>query len=379
MRRGVRVGACQCQQAIDESRESLDLLEHAAECVARDRGIVGGAIAQRDFRDGAHRRQRRAQLVRRVGREAPQSIERRLEPSEHAVERDGHAVELVGFAAYRQSLAQAIDRDALRGLGQHAHGRQQSAGEPGAARERDDQRERPCDREDRQERRQRFAQRAFFEPDRVADHDAADGDGVRDHTQGADVGHVDNGPSRRARCDDRVQFRPQPGVVRGAPLRALDTWPSRHLDRVPRDVGFLAEFVRELRGDGIAAEFVDDQAFDATRERVRLSPRLRIERTLERGDDRDPHRDQNDREHGRRPRRESHAHASRRGVHGGVSPSTKPTPRSVWSKRCGNGSSTFLRSRAIWTSMTLSIGVARPAPASSSPHTSRASIARETT
>src|SRR5262249_40109466 len=68
-------------------------------------------------------------------------------------------------------------------------------------------------------------------------------------------------------------------------------------------------------------------------------------------------------------------HANRRGGHQG-SPSfkTNPTPRTVWMRRAAPSASTFLRRRAIWTSITLSSGVARRG----SFHTSRASISRDT-
>src|SRR5262245_48719086 len=60
--------------------------------------------------------------------------------------------------------------------------------------------------------------------------------------------------------------------------------------------------------------------------------------------------------------------------HGSPSCTTKPTPRTVWIRRTPPSTSTFFRSRAICTSITLSSGVARRG----SFHTSRASISRET-
>src|SRR5262249_13378793 len=57
-------------------------------------------------------------------------------------------------------------------------------------------------------------------------------------------------------------------------------------------------------------------------------------------------------------------------AHGSPSCSTKPTPRTVWINATASSGSTFLRSRVICTSITLSIGVARRG----SFHTSRASI-----
>ena len=62
-------------------------------------------------------------------------------------------------------------------------------------------------------------------------------------------------------------------------------------------------------------------------------------------------------------------------IYAGSSRSVKPTPRTVWSSFRSNPSSILRRSRAMCTSMTLSIGVARAV----SFHTSRASISRDTT
>src|SRR5439155_26717320 len=75
------------------------------------------------------------------------------------------------------------------------------------------------------------------------------------------------------------------------------------------------------------------------------------------------------------PERQARAHAPRaQRAHGASSWRTKPTPRTVWTSRDPGSGSTFLRSRAMWTSTTLSMGVARAV----SFHTSWASISRET-
>ena len=61
-----------------------------------DRGPVGAVgVAQRDLEVGADRRERAAQLVRRVGHELPLALRRRLEPVEHRVHRAGQAPDLV--------------------------------------------------------------------------------------------------------------------------------------------------------------------------------------------------------------------------------------------------------------------------------------------
>src|SRR5207249_10289221 len=60
--------------------------------------------------------------------------------------------------------------------------------------------------------------------------------------------------------------------------------------------------------------------------------------------------------------------------HGSPSRRTNPTPRTVWMSFGGASWSTFFRSRAMCTSITLSSGVAREG----SFQTSRASISRDT-
>ena len=72
------LGARQRQQPIDQARQPIDLLEHAADDAAIRRLVA--VPAQADFADAADRRQRRAQLVRHVGGEPPHLLERALEP-----------------------------------------------------------------------------------------------------------------------------------------------------------------------------------------------------------------------------------------------------------------------------------------------------------
>src|SRR5438477_9017459 len=71
------------------------------------------------------------------------------------------------------------------------------------------------------------------------------------------------------------------------------------------------------------------------------------------------------------PKREPYAHATRipPQSHDSSSRRMNPTPRTVWINFVGNSKSTFFRRRLMWTSITLSSGVARE----SSFHTSRVS------
>src|SRR5262249_27587739 len=86
-----------------------------------------------------------------------------------------------------------------------------------------------------------------------------------------------------------------------------------------------------------------------------------------------------DQHHGERPgipQGEPYAYTARtpHPFHGSPSRRTKPTPRTVWMSLMGKSWSTFFRRRAMWTSITLSSGVAREG----SFHTSRVSISRDT-
>jgi hypothetical protein len=67
-------------------------------------------------------RERRAELVRRVGDEAPLRLDRLLECRKHGVERRAEARELVVTSCFRNPLARVTRlRDPLRRLGQPPH------------------------------------------------------------------------------------------------------------------------------------------------------------------------------------------------------------------------------------------------------------------
>jgi hypothetical protein len=72
------------EQRLHQTGEPIGLLQHAA-----DHLLVPGRVAplaQADLADAADRHERGPQLVRGVGREAPQPLERLLEPREGVVE-----------------------------------------------------------------------------------------------------------------------------------------------------------------------------------------------------------------------------------------------------------------------------------------------------
>ena len=117
----------QRQQTVDEIRQPVDLLEHAADHRPVRRLVV--PLAQPDLAHTAHRGQRRAQLVRHVGREPSHLRERRLEAGQHLVEHRGQAAQLVVRVGDRQPLAQAIRRDRMGAFDDAVDGHQRAARE----------------------------------------------------------------------------------------------------------------------------------------------------------------------------------------------------------------------------------------------------------
>ena len=74
---------------------------------------VGGLrVGERHLELGAHDGQRRAQLVRRVGHEAPLAGEGAGQALEHRVEGVGQLLELVARALQRDALVERVLRDA---------------------------------------------------------------------------------------------------------------------------------------------------------------------------------------------------------------------------------------------------------------------------
>ena len=72
------------KQSIDEARKPIGFLEHAAD--DRPVGCIVPMLAKPHFADAAHRGERRAELVRHVGRETAHLLERRFEAPERLVE-----------------------------------------------------------------------------------------------------------------------------------------------------------------------------------------------------------------------------------------------------------------------------------------------------
>ena len=107
------------------SSRVVDRLGHRAQL-----GVGGLRVGERHLELGAHDGQRRAQLVRRVGHEAPLAGEGARQPLEHRVEGVGQLLELVARALQGDALVERVLRDAPRRRGdplqraQHAPGDQ---------------------------------------------------------------------------------------------------------------------------------------------------------------------------------------------------------------------------------------------------------------
>ena len=109
---GARVSVGQTQERVDKVGETVDLLEHAAHrlLVLRWRARFAESGLTNTANDG----QRRAELVRRVGRKAAQLAERRLEAGEGLVDDRRQPADLVVLIRHRQTLVQTVCGDALR-------------------------------------------------------------------------------------------------------------------------------------------------------------------------------------------------------------------------------------------------------------------------
>ena len=88
-----RVSTREDQKALDEPRESVYLLQHAADDVAIRDGIK--CVLQRHLPHAAHRGEWGAQLVRSIGRETAQSFEGILQTGQRVVEYRRELPELV--------------------------------------------------------------------------------------------------------------------------------------------------------------------------------------------------------------------------------------------------------------------------------------------
>jgi hypothetical protein len=120
---------------------------------------VGLGVGQRDVGLRADDRQRRAQLVAGVGEEAALRVERAGEAVEHRVERLAQLAQLVGRAAGRQALGQALLGDTPGEARHLLHRRQRAPREQPADRGGDEQRAGQRDGVPERQRRERVTRR----------------------------------------------------------------------------------------------------------------------------------------------------------------------------------------------------------------------------
>ena len=123
-----RAGARQLQQRLHQARHVLHLRQRAVGHLLP--GLARARPSARDLQRARQHRERRAQLVRRVGRELALQGDALLEPREQPVEGDGQRVELIAGGRHGQALAQVLRGHAGRGGDHRVDATDRAAGEP---------------------------------------------------------------------------------------------------------------------------------------------------------------------------------------------------------------------------------------------------------
>jgi hypothetical protein len=95
---GIGVGTTQNEKSIDEARQPIGLLEHAADDVPIS--VVVAMTPQANLPDTPDGGKRGAQLMGRISGEPPQLCERPLEPRQRIVEDDRQLAELALRVVY---------------------------------------------------------------------------------------------------------------------------------------------------------------------------------------------------------------------------------------------------------------------------------------
>ena len=153
------------QEVVGQLREPVGFLAGRAQR-SFELALGAGGI-ERELDLGAEERERRAQLVARVGDEAPLAFERDFDPGEQLVQRVAQAGELVVRGRYRQPLGELARRDSS-GPCPHALNREQGGPADEVADQRgEEQRERPAD----QQLAPEVAERGVSRLERGADDD----------------------------------------------------------------------------------------------------------------------------------------------------------------------------------------------------------------
>jgi len=320
-------GAAELEQLVDHQREPVELLERGVELLV-DRRLA--ALAPRRLDAQPQPRQRRAQLVRRVGDEVALRAHQPLEPRGHVVERAGERL-LLGASLDRRAGAELALGDPAGGAVEPAYrardlARHDRAGEqPEAEHEQADQRE----------------------PDPGAAHGAIDRfDALRDaHRAGGSTA----AKYRHRRDQQRLAERLRAALAlvgasfeRGGDLGAAGVGAAgRRSLRVREQVAARVDddhapaYARRRRVDEplalarvTRAEQVGDRGGDDVGLAARLRSHLRVDPV---GDARgERHLERDDGQHEHVGQRQQQPGAEAYGTAPSVPLNRKPTPRTVW-------------------------------------------------
>src|SRR5207245_8133372 len=132
--RATGLGPRQRQEALHEPRETVDLLEHAADDVAIRRSIE--RALEGNLAHTPHGGERRAELVRRVRRESAEPREGVAEARQGVVEDGSETPELVLGILHREPFAERLRGDLPRLVRHGTDWREHTASEDVAARNR---------------------------------------------------------------------------------------------------------------------------------------------------------------------------------------------------------------------------------------------------
>src|SRR5262245_27448274 len=155
-----RVGARQNQKALDKPREPVDLLQHTANDVAICSGFK--CIPQRRLPHAPHCGQRSAQLVRGIGCETAQPLERILQTQQRVIDYGRKSPEFVLGVIDRKAFGERLGCDLTRLLCHGAYRREYATGKEIASPDRQGDTKGNARREDEGERPQRVPQRVFL-------------------------------------------------------------------------------------------------------------------------------------------------------------------------------------------------------------------------
>ena len=313
--------------------------------------------------------------MRSVGRESPELLKAPLQPFEHGVEHAGQIPKLIFRIFHGQAFAQPLGGDPFCSLRHHVDGRQRLASQRVSTQPCQDQSE----REERQQHGEKFPQfviDALFAMGHAEHHTSiSQAEHAADHAHA----HAVVQPSR----DHQRLSRAFAALRRPAERAPFESGRAKEQRSFRRPdfyeslaVTILLHLLFGKRSHGHATVWcLHEQTFRRFQVLVHRAVQL-IPQAEEQKHGRPAGiKKQQAAENSDVPEGQAGAHVAEPAVLHGSSRNAKPTPRTVWISFGEKGSSTFRRKRAMWTSITLSSGVARLG----SSHTSRASISRDTT